>query len=116
MGFESFKPDLKKLPTGINIIGSGSIGGKAKGLYFVSEKREDWKTKFDSLIELPPAYVILTDVFDEFVKDNQLQSVIQSEETDKIQNEFLKGKFKERIRSEFKKALKIFKWLFLSRE
>jgi len=58
-------------------IGSGSLGGKARGLGFVNLliNSHDVRDRFDDVkIFVPSAVVIGTDVFDQFLDDNRLRS------------------------------------------
>ena len=57
-------------------IGGGSLGGKARGLGFVSTLINDYnvRNRFEGvLITVPPAVVLGTDVFDQFVDENNLR-------------------------------------------
>ena len=57
-------------------IGGGSLGGKARGLGFVSTLINDYnvRNRFEGvLITVPPAVVLGTDVFDQFVDENSLR-------------------------------------------
>jgi CheY-like chemotaxis protein len=59
-------------------IGEGSIGGKARGLAFISSiiKKNKLFNKFpDVLITIPRTVVLSTDAFDEFMDNNNLYSV-----------------------------------------
>ncbi|MGA7616166.1 MAG: PEP/pyruvate-binding domain-containing protein [Thermoanaerobaculia bacterium] len=56
-------------------IGGGSLGGKARGLAFVNALLSSYmvRNRFpDVEIEVPPAVVVGTDAFDEFVERNDL--------------------------------------------
>src|SRR5208283_2773241 len=58
-------------------IGSGSLGGKARGLGFVNLliNSHDVRDRFDDVkIFVPSSVVIGTDVFDQFLDDNRLRS------------------------------------------
>jgi CheY-like chemotaxis protein len=57
--------------------GTGSLGGKARGLVFLNTllSMESLRTKFEGLnIEVPAGLVIGTDVFDQFLRDNDLRA------------------------------------------
>jgi hypothetical protein len=57
-------------------IGGGSLGGKARGLAFVDLLLNDSRLsdRFrDVRIAVPPAVVLGTDVFDDFLERNQLR-------------------------------------------
>jgi CheY-like chemotaxis protein len=82
-------------------IGSGSIGGKARGLAFIDSllKRNKMVDKYDDIILTIPRTVVLgTDVFDEFMEDNHLYTIALSERSDEeILNHFVKGRLPFRI-------------------
>lgn len=57
-------------------IGSGSLGGKARGLGFVNTLINDYNVgnQFEGVtISVPPAVVVATDVFDQFLEENNLK-------------------------------------------
>ena len=66
----------------ITCIGSGEFGGKANGLVFINELL---KTKFNSeefpdiKVNVPTMTVIPTDVFDEFMRKNDLYKIADSD-------------------------------------
>ena len=58
-------------------IGSGSLGGKARGLGFTNQliSAYDLRDKFPGVeIFVPSAVVLATDVFDRFLEDNGLEA------------------------------------------
>lgn len=68
-------------------IGDGSIGGKARGLAFVDSiiKRNIKLDNYPNvLITIPRTLVLSTDVFDEFMEDNDLLSLALSDVKDEI--------------------------------
>ncbi len=57
-------------------VGRGSLGGKARGLGFLTTLLNDYNVldRFDGvLIHVPPAIVIGTEVFEQFLEDNDLR-------------------------------------------
>jgi hypothetical protein len=57
-------------------IGSGSLGGKARGLGFVNTLINDYNvsSRFDGVrIQVPAAVVLGSDVFDQFLEENNLR-------------------------------------------
>ncbi|MBC8486435.1 MAG: phosphoenolpyruvate synthase [Bacteroidetes bacterium] len=67
-------------------IGEGSIGGKARGLAFVDSliKRNNLLNKFkDTIVTIPRTLTIGTDIFDEFMEDNNLHKIALSGASDK---------------------------------
>ena len=81
-------------------IGGGSLGGKARGLGFVNILINNYnvRDRFDGVqISVPPAVVIGTDVFDEFVDSNNLREFALHETDDgKITQRFLAGTISSR--------------------
>ncbi|MBX2992306.1 MAG: histidine kinase [Bacteroidetes bacterium] len=62
-------------------IGSGSLGGKARGLGFINTLINNYniRDKFPGVeIHVPSAVVIATDVFDRFLEDNTLEGFAHS--------------------------------------
>ncbi|MFZ4399068.1 MAG: PEP/pyruvate-binding domain-containing protein [Bacteroidales bacterium] len=82
-------------------IGSGSIGGKARGLAFIDSlvKRNRMVDKYDDVIVTIPRTVVLgTDIFDEFMEDNELQKIALSESSnDEILQKFVNARLPFRI-------------------
>lgn len=73
-----FSEDTFDPETSFARTGGGSVGGKARGLAFFNAllSAYDVGRRFEGLgIEVPPALVIGTDVFDRFMADNGLQSI-----------------------------------------
>src|SRR5208337_1069857 len=74
-------------------IGSGSLGGKARGLAFVRHllRKSRITRRFPGVrISVPPAVVLATDVFDQFVAENNLLDfALQCEDDAEIQRKFL---------------------------
>jgi len=77
----------------ISRIGNGSLGGKARGLAFVSTliNRQDLDKKFKNVhIFIPAAVVLSTDIFEEFVEQNNLHTfALAADDDDKIMQRFL---------------------------
>jgi len=74
-------------------IGSGSLGAKARGLAFVDLLLNDARPgdRFrEARIGVPPAVVLGTDVFDEFLERNQLRSfALDSSDPREIEDRFV---------------------------
>lgn len=97
---ETFDPE-----TSFARIGGGSLGGKARGLGFVNTLMNDYnlRNRFENVVvSIPPAVVIGTEVFDQFVDDNNLRKFALSCDDDtEITKRFLEaGKFPEDILAE----------------
>lgn len=82
-------------------IGEGSIGGKARGLAFLDSliKRNRLTDHYeDVVISIPRTVVIGTDVFDEFMEENNLYEIALSDRSDKdILSRFVKARLPFRI-------------------
>jgi DNA-binding NarL/FixJ family response regulator len=82
-------------------IGDGSIGGKARGLAFVNSiiKKNNIFNKFkDVIVTIPRTVVLSTDIFDEFMEENDLHSVGMSDiSDDEILQAFIQAKLPSRV-------------------
>ncbi|MGZ4788976.1 MAG: PEP/pyruvate-binding domain-containing protein [Terriglobales bacterium] len=89
-----FKPDtFKPSDSGFLRIGSGSLGGKARGLAFVRHllRTRRIARRFPGVrISVPPAVVIATDLFDQFLAENNLSDfALHCDDDTEIQQRFL---------------------------
>jgi CheY-like chemotaxis protein len=77
-------------------IGNGSLGGKARGLGFINTMINSQKIRYkfeDVEISVPSAVVIATDVFDQFLEENHLESFAYQDTDDKeLLNKFIDAK------------------------
>src|SRR5437762_6932865 len=82
-------------------IGGGSLGGKARGLAFVDLLLNDARLsdRFrDVRIAVPPAVVLGTDVFDDFLERNQLRGfALDSSDPREIEDRFVGGELSAEI-------------------
>ncbi|MBG0781580.1 MAG: phosphoenolpyruvate synthase [Bacteroidales bacterium] len=83
-------------------IGQGSIGGKARGLAFLDSliKRNRLNEKFEGItIGIPRTVVLCTDVFDDFMEENNLYTIALSDEAtdEEILNQFIEARLPFRI-------------------
>ena len=89
-------------------LGSGSLGGKARGLAFLNHVlvKYDMYDKFEDVrITVPRTLVITTEYFDRFIIDNGLQYVINSDISDaEILSEFVASTLPQELTD----ALKVF--------
>lgn len=90
-GKESFDPY-----SSISRIGGGSLGGKARGLSFVNILINNYnvQNRFDDVrIYIPPAIVIGTDIFDQFLEENNLRKfALEATDDREIVERFLNAK------------------------
>ncbi|HTP78997.1 MAG TPA: PEP/pyruvate-binding domain-containing protein [Bacteroidota bacterium] len=79
--------------SGFSRIGGGSLGGKARGLGFVNVLVNNYniRSRFEGTeIAVPPAVVLGTDVFDEFLDANNLRNfALRSRRDEEITRRFL---------------------------
>lgn len=77
-------------------IGGGSLGGKARGLSFLNKLIYNYEIneKFEGIhIGIPPGIVIGTDIFDQFLEENNLRNFALKCNNDKeIKERFLEAK------------------------
>jgi CheY-like chemotaxis protein len=77
-------------------IGGGSIGGKARGLGFVNNLLSNFeiRSKYKSVyIYVPTSVVLGTEIFDEFLEENDLhQFALRSKDDNEIRERFLMAK------------------------
>lgn len=82
-------------------MGEGSLGGKARGLAFINSMihRFNLYDKYDTgRILIPRTVVVATDYFDDFIAENGLQYVINSDlSDDEILSEFVSSRLPERL-------------------
>ncbi len=82
-------------------IGEGSIGGKARGLAFLDTfiKRNTVFQSFEGVtVTIPRTVVLCTDIFDQFMEENDLYSIALSESSDiEILNSFIRARLPFRI-------------------
>jgi len=89
-----FKADtFKPSPSSFLRIGSGSLGGKARGLAFVRHLLRTHRItrRFPGIrIAVPPAVVLATDMFDQFLAENNLSDfALHCDDDSEIQQRFL---------------------------
>src|SRR5271165_4046408 len=101
---ETFKPS----ESGFLRIGSGSLGGKARGLAFVRHllRKNRITRRFPNIrIAVPPALVLATDAFDQFMAENSLLDfALQCENDAEILQMFLSAP----LSAELQENLKVF--------
>ena len=93
-------------------IGKGSLGGKARGLAFLSTllwRGSDLLTQFEPVeIAVPQTLAITTDGFEAFVAENGLRSLATQEITNKeVAAAFRQGRFPEDIAADLRAFLTV---------
>ncbi|MCI7635738.1 MAG: PEP/pyruvate-binding domain-containing protein [Bacteroidales bacterium] len=91
-------------------LGDGSLGGKARGLAFLNKLIDKYSLSnaYPGIsISIPRTVVITTEYFDQFIMENGLQYVIDSELSDsEILSEFVASRLPERLIGELKTYLR----------
>ena len=82
-------------------MGEGSIGGKARGLAFLNSLiyKHLLSERYPGIkVSIPRTIVVTTDYFDQFILENDLQYVIDSEITDEeVLSEFVSSRLPEEL-------------------
>jgi hypothetical protein len=82
-------------------IGEGSMGGKARGLAFLDyliKQNQYFESFEDVMVSIPRTVVISTDVFDDFISQNNLYEIGLSDRSDReILDTFIRAKLPVRI-------------------
>src|SRR5712691_5592970 len=90
-------------------IGSGSLGGKARGLAFVRHllRKSRITRRFPGVrFSVPPAVVLATDVYDQFVTENNLLDfALHCEDDAEIQRKFLDAPLSTALTEDLKSFL-----------
>ncbi|MBZ5615796.1 MAG: histidine kinase [Acidobacteriia bacterium] len=105
-----FRADTFKLSESSFLrIGSGSLGGKARGLAFVRHllRKSRLTRRFPGVrISVPPAVVLATDVFDQFLAENNLLDfALQCEDDAEIHRKFLAAPLSAALNQDLKSFL-----------
>jgi CheY-like chemotaxis protein len=99
---DTFKPS----ETGFLRIGAGSLGGKARGLAFVRHllRKNRVTRRFPGIrIAVPPALVLATDAFDQFMAENNLLDfALQCEDDAEILQRFLAATLAPKLQQDLK--------------
>jgi hypothetical protein len=112
-GVPKFDPKTFGTKHSIARLGAGSVGGKAVGLQQIQNEilpRFD-VAKFEGVaVEVPPAIVIATEVFSEFMDRNKLWKIVEEDLPDsEIAHEFQRAEHSERLREQLRGVLAVLK-------
>jgi CheY-like chemotaxis protein len=93
-------------------IGSGSLGGKGRGLGFINTLISNYnlRDKYpDVEIAVPSAIVVATDVFDRFLSENRMESfALSSTDEEEVERRFLEApRFPQDIAAKLREFLEI---------
>ncbi len=90
-------------------IGSGSLGGKARGIAFLNHliKHNHLQDKYDDInILIPLTFVICSDVFEEFVENNGLYDfAMNTRDEEAIAKKFLETELPEKIKKDLRRLI-----------
>lgn len=87
------------------LIGAGEVGGKAKGLAFAQSVLEE-KGLLDKIYLPELTYVVTTEIFEEFMADNNLEEVVRTAgEYYDIVETFERAPFRPAVKSVFRRVL-----------
>jgi hypothetical protein len=96
-----FDPTRFPATEGVSRIGSGSLGGKARGLAFAARllDRSGLRHRFPGVrVAIPPSTVVGTDVFEAFLNRNELRRVaLESDDDAERERRFVAARFPEEI-------------------
>ena len=92
-----YDPEALAHVGGIMRVGEGSIGGKGRGLAFATRliDRFGLEDRYPGVrIFVPPAVILGTEVFEEFLDENDLRSLaLNSEDEDEVAHRFAEARF-----------------------
>ncbi len=95
-------------------IGGGSLGGKARGLAFVNRLLSESRVaeRFPSIrIAVPFSVVLATDVFDQFLEQNELRDLaIHATSDSEVENRLLGAPFPEETVEDLRRFLERCRW------
>jgi CheY-like chemotaxis protein len=91
-------------------MGKGSLGGKARGLAFIStllKRTPEIQEKFlEITIRVPKVLIITTEAFDDFIRENQLKHLATEDVGDEqVMREFLAARLPGRLLKNLKKFI-----------
>jgi CheY-like chemotaxis protein len=108
-----FRPDIVNANSYITRMGSGSLGGKGRGLAFLSNFIANvnlHKLIPDLKISIPKTTVVSVDEFDNFIEHNNLYQVLyKAKNADKIKEAFLAAELPSRLKSKIQAYLEVMK-------
>jgi hypothetical protein len=104
-----YEPEALARAGGIMRVGEGSIGGKGRGLAFATRliDRFGLEERFPGVrIRVPPAVILGTEVFDEFLEKNDLRSLsLHSEDDSEVAKRFARARFPRQARGQLESFL-----------
>ena len=105
-----FNPKINHDNYGFMKIGTGSLGGKARGLAFAGDKlkKSSINKKYSNVnIRVPNVTVIATDEFDQFMTKNNLWDIaLKESDNNKLLDYFLNAKLDKKLTKNIKNLIK----------
>jgi hypothetical protein len=94
-------------------MGDGSIGGKVRSIAFIDnivKKHQELNDDDNILVRIPRTVVLCTDIFDEFMEENDLYPIALSDKPDdEILQYFLRANLPDRLTEDFMAFLDVVK-------
>ena len=91
-------------------IGDGSLGGKARGIAFLNQliKKNNLEDKYEGInVSTPLTFVICSDVFEDFVENNNLYDyAINTYDEEDIAEKFLDSELPDKIKNNLRRIVK----------
>jgi hypothetical protein len=101
----AFDPGLSPLYHSIT-TGRGKLGGKARGFLFAKQILRQSNNPLFNHIQMPKTHFIATSIFDDFVRKNQLQGIVESgRDYEQVKEAFTNGTFDSTMREQFAQIL-----------
>ena len=95
-------------------VGSGSLGGKARGLAFVRFllNYHGVTRRFDGVkVHVPQALVLATDVFDQFLDGNDLRAfALECDDDGELQRRFAEARLPRRVEDDLRAFVDVVHW------
>jgi hypothetical protein len=99
-----FDPESLPFPPGMRPLGGGGAGGKARGLWFAARRLAP--TAAGIPIRIPRSVIVRSDVFEEFVGDNDLRRHVGQMPFADLAARFAAASFRPARRAEFAQLLR----------
>ncbi len=104
-----FDPDRMRSDANFNKLGSGSLGGKGRGLAFMNAllARNRFDSKYPGVqVDVPNTFVLCTDVFEQFIENNGLREwALVAEDDQTIAQRFRRCQLPEPIENDLRALL-----------
>lgn len=104
IAFDPLKfPEFRK-----RTIGSGSIGGKAKGLLYSSMILKQKDDEILKNVVIPESYFIASSMYDDYLAQNEIDLIIEESpnDIDRIRQAIFDGEFSEEAQEQFETVLR----------